>query len=784
MMSIEKLKDHLWIAQVPIIVFFTFAFWVTVSAEEGKLENQFLRETFYEPFRTASGYFTNLKFRMRGPIEPKNKIVVVEIDSQSLEVFGRWPWHRDMMSALIDKVFSYGAKTVSLDIIFSEPDPRVAPEVKEVLTKANLTEEQIASFETDPILRQVIEHYKDRLILGFGSEVPCQPKYEGADQCPVMDPEISQSIPEEFHRFAIQNIVSSKPFDASRNAMIAAPFVITNIPFYLEVAKYSGALIPQPDPDGYIRRTPLIIWVNGKPHPTLALATAMAALDDTVTLELDESQNLKSARLIKSNISIPTTPTGALDMNFRGPSYTFPYVSAYEILKEESEIQYGKNRELASTKTDLLDNAMVFIGLTAVGMNDLRAFPFDSSTPGVEGHATNLDNILSADALQGQHSGNAVFFLFALMTIGAIAFGFATQKLESIPALVLFMSTMSIFGIIDIKFLFANNMHWNTTFFAMEIFTIFFVTLSLKYVLEERNKKFIKGAFSKYVSPAVVDDILKDPAKLSLGGEKRELTIAFSDIRSFTTFSEKMDAKELAKFLNEYLGKMTDIVFTTEGTLDKYIGDAVMAFWGAPLPSSKHAKSACQAAVEMQNLLANLRPEFKKMYDIDVQIGIGINTGAVNVGNMGSDKVFEYTVIGDHVNLASRLEGLTKYYGAGIVTTRFTFDSMEQSGEALPAHRSLDFVKVKGKTKPIELIQVLEQEISTEGLEAFETGRRLYKEQKWDEAKSAFERANHLCRKSEVDNDGPSQMYLERIEFLRSDPPGADWDGSWQMTSK
>jgi adenylate cyclase len=317
----------------------------------------------------------------------------------------------------------------------------------------------------------------------------------------------------------------------------------------------------------------------------------------------------------------------------------------------------------------------------------------------------------------------------------------------------------------------------------VELISIFVFTFVIKYVLEEKNKKFIKGAFAKYVSPAIIDSIMKDPSKLTVGGEKKDLTIVFSDIRSFTTFSEKMDAKQLATFLNDYLGKMTDIVFDTGGTLDKYIGDAVMAFWGAPLDQPDHAFNACRAAVLMQKKLAEDRPYYKEKYGIDVNIGIGINTGAVNVGNMGSERIFEYTVIGDHVNLASRLEGLTKEYSAGILTTRHTLDQILSAKKELPAHRVLDFVKVKGKKTAVEIIQILDAPIDPKKLEAFEMGRALYQQRRWDDAIQVFTVTAEQLGSGE-EKDPMSLTMIERCKEFKVNPPEPNWDGSWTMLTK
>jgi adenylate cyclase len=374
------------------------------------------------------------------------------------------------------------------------------------------------------------------------------------------------------------------------------------------------------------------------------------------------------------------------------------------------------------------------------------------------------------------------------MILGGILFALSVERLEAVPALIMALAAFGGMGIFDVKVLFSENgINWNTSLLAIELFCIFVFTLAFKYVIEERNKKFVRGAFAKYVAPAVVDSILKDPAKLTVGGEKKDLTILFSDIRGFTTFSEKMDAKALSSFLNDYLGIMTEIVFANEGTLDKYIGDAIMAFWGAPLDQPKHAHNACRAAIQMMQALAKNKERFRTQYGVEVDIGIGLNTGTVSVGNMGSPNNFAYTVIGDHVNLASRLEGLTKYYGTSIVTTRFTFDAIQKAtGVTLP-HRVLDFVKVKGKRNAVELIQVLDQEIAEEGLRVFEEARLFYRHQKWDQAIDLFKKANELIVGEAAklgEMDGACAMYVERCEKLKVTPPGSDWDGTWEMDTK
>jgi adenylate cyclase len=515
---------------------------------------------------------------------------------------------------------------------------------------------------------------------------------------------------------------------------------------------------------------------------------ARIALNEDLEITLNNEQKVQSITFAKSGRKLPVTPLGAMEVNFRGPGETFKYIPASQVLADPSvHPAEGAQRQLASAPIDPvaedLKDALVFIGLTAIGVFDMRAFPFDSNVAGVEGHANILDNLISGDYLISNSLGGGTSIIFILMTIGALSFAYLTQRLNSVPALGLFMASMAALSIFDQKILFEHNVNWNLGFTYIEIILIFMLTLAIKYVLEEKDKKFIRGAFSKYVAPAIVDSIIKDPTKLTVGGVKKELTILFSDIRGFTTFSERMDAKALAGFLNDYLGIMTNLVFEHEGTLDKYIGDAVMAFWGAPVDQAKHPANACKAAIHMLQALDQNRERFKTQYGVDVHIGIGINSGPVNVGNMGSEKIFEYTVIGDHVNLASRLEGLTKPYGASILTTRFTFDIIEKCGEPFPPHRVLDFVKVKGKKQAVELIQVLEREYAPEGLKLFEEARVLYTKQQWDQAIEKFKAANELLKRGD-EPDAPTEMYIERCEEFKKSPPNADWDGSWEMTSK
>jgi adenylate cyclase len=791
------MKAKLWLLQIPVIVFFVGCMGLSelgIRGDLGKLPwidhvswyTQPGVHKLFTKLRGVTTWFTDRKFKFRGPEKPKNKVVIVEVDSDAIDQIGRWPWHRDKLAELIDKTFKAGAKVVGLDIMFSEPDLRMPKELAETLEKDFKHPELVKKYETDRVLANTIFSHIDNLVLGWSSEGTCQPLFMPAEECPVTDPNFMNQWPKFHEHFAVSKTILPPGYDASRSPLVSMATVIPNIPEFSEASEHAGYFNAYPDPDGVVRRTSVFMLGNNKAYPTLTLEMARVGLGESIRVEVTPDYKVKEVAFEKSGRTVPTSPLGAVEYNFRGPGNTFPYIPALDILREDDKIQDRMNRKLAgASKTSLLKDAYALIGVSALGVFDMRSFPFDDDVAGVEGHATLLDNILSDDLLIPSSTTSGTYWIFLFMILGAAAFAGAMQKLEAVPAFVLFGTLVLAFGFFDFHILFANqHTNWDTSFLYLEFAFLFVLTIAAKYVEEENNKKFIRGAFSKYVAPVIVDSILKDPTKLSLGGEKKELTILFSDIRGFTTFSEAMDAKKLSQFLNDYLGIMTKLVFANQGTLDKYIGDAVMAFWGAPLDQPDHAANACKTAIEMMKALRANQARWKEQYGVEVNIGIGINSGPVSVGNMGSDTNFEYTVIGDHVNLASRLEGLTKAYGVGVVTTRFTFDVIKGAGLPYPPHRQLDLVKVKGKKKAVELIEILDKPISDEGLKLFNDAVALYRAQKWDEAVVLFEKAGPLCSVHPDSPDAPCAEYIERCRTFKETPPAPDWDGSWEMHSK
>ncbi len=765
-----------WLLQIPLILSFWVCFVISEGANRGGWEGNFLREKVLPWVSRPPQSLTDMKFKFRGSRPLQNKLAVVEIDSGSINALGRWPWHRDTVAYLVEKIFQAGAKVVGLDMVFSEADPRVPSGLADLLKQKNLGE-WIAPFETDGHLEKVIQKYSDRLVLGWMSDTSCRPKIDGVQDCPVTDAAALAEFPQGFNRFALRGFQALTGAQSEQVAALSFVTPITNIQPYHVVAQQMGFLNASLDSDGTIRKSPLMAFAAGLPYASLPLEMARVGRREELHLELAPDQSIESLSWVNSKKKIPINRTGTMEINFRGPSSLVPRVAALDVMGDAGV-----------SKTELLSDAYVIIGVTALGVHDMRQFPFESNSPGVDGHIQILDNLLTGDAMiPGGASGSGIWISVLMLALGA-AFAWALNRWDALPGLWLFLVTFIGVGFLDFRVLFYQNYNLNSIYFYFEWVSILVVTLAAKYTTEERNKKFIREAFSKYVAPAVVDSILKDPHTLSLGGEKREMTILFSDIRNFTSFSEEMDAKALTSFLNDYLGIMTGIVFKHEGTLDKYIGDAVMAFWGAPVKQSKHAFQACQAAIEMMDALKLNQNRFKEQYGIDVRVGIGINSGLVNVGNMGSQQNFEYTVIGDQVNLASRVEGLTKQYGVRILTTRYTWDIMknnlESNSSLMPEqsfnYRVLDDVKVKGKKQAVELIEILERPLSSEGVNFFQEGRRCYRVQHWDEAIQWFEKAQGLLSAE----DGPCAVYLDRCRTFQKHPPASDWDGSWEMESK
>ena len=774
------MKNKLWLVSLPIIIV-SALFQVTFDwGEQGKLRSKFFREEIYPFARIANGMMTNIKFKLRGPEAPNPSVVIVTADDKSVENLGRWPWHREIFANLVHSMFKMGAKNVGIDIVYSEAEERIPKEVYDVLAKTSKElEAQVKAIEGDPLFADVMKVYSKNLVLGYNI-TPCQPLYDGTG-CPVDNEGANKNIEESIGKFAFPQTNHFTLEQLKNSPMLNTLDGLFPIKMFHDAAENAGYFYVTPDPDGFIRRYPFLSIHENKVFYSLAAKMAELALDDHLVVEFDDETRVNKAYFSKTpDQTIPLTKLGYMDLNFKGPHETFPYISAFDVMLAAE----GTDPAVTEKVSKALAGKNVFLGVSAIGIFDMRAFPFDSDTAGVEGHATALSNLIDRDPLRSASGIKLDWLPLTLIVVIGLTFAILFSHLEAVPGLILFAASVLGLGFLDIHYLFSKHINLPTMFIYSESFFIFALTLSIRYVLEERNKKQIKGAFSHYLAPQVVEMVLKDSSKLVVGGERRDLAIMFSDIRGFTTLSENLDPKTLSQFLNEYLSAMTDIVFETEGTLDKYIGDAVMAFWGAPLHQDDYILRACTAAIKMRNKLKEMAPDLKARYGVDVSAGLGVNAGTVSVGNMGSSKIFEYTVIGDSVNLASRLEGLTRHYGVDLISTKITMDTLYEKYPDKIFYRILDTVKVKGKKNNTELVEIDLVPFDAEAVDLFEKGRVLFAAMKWDEAKSNFEKSAELYKKTRTGEDPVCELFIERCIYFKETPPPAGWDGSTEMRSK
>ncbi len=670
-----------------------------------------------------TGFGSDLKQRLLKPSPVQKNIQLVEIDNRTLEQFseyGRWPWQRDPQAFLIYSLIQYNPRLLVLDIIYSEKESVRIPLELENDLLKLGHTDLVKRYSPEGKLLKILNRYKDKIVLT-----------SGAESLGIAESESEHELPQ------IEN-------------------PILNLAEYTAVAPHMGFSVSQPDQDGILRRIFLNFSLKNEKIPSLAL---------------------KSARLSGQNFSEPSV--NEVQLNFRSDVKEKHAISAADILLAEQDSEMG--RKLKARIESQIKESIVVLGVTATSASDYHASA-GGLVSGPELVVTALDNLLTGDYLR-EPSATLVLTISVLLLLFFLMIQIYKTRLSSAQIILMFFALGAVVLLTD-AFAFLQSINLPSVWLYLLLLIGLFLLVYEKYQLVEEQKNFIKSAFSKYISPDYVDEILKNPEKLKIGGQRKELTIMFSDIRSFTSFSEKMDAKNLGEFLNEYLDEMTEIVFASRGTLDKYIGDAVMAFWGDPLDSFDHAHAACEAAQKMMVWVRVKKVHFKTKYDIDLEIGIGINTGLVSVGNMGSSKSLGYTVIGDAVNLSSRLEGATKNYGVSILTTESTLLQIRNSGKPLPSHRYLDDLKVKGKNEAVRIAQVFETAAPALFIESFARARELYVKQNWDAAISAFEDCSNQHLDFFGQTDPVSLMYIERCRFYKSESPASDWDGSWKLETK
>lgn len=709
----------------------------------------------------------DLRFLSRGDLKGSPEVVMAVVDEKSLDKEGRWPWPRSKIAALIDGLSRDGAKVIGFDIGFLEPDEnsylkfisQLDKEIKTLDIKNRGLDDFIKyskiEADNDLALANAIRNSTAAVVLGYFFH--------------VSEKELDYSIGKKEIDTQIERIGTSKyPLtiyqnkEAQKSPFIKAYAPEGNLEIFTKQTDYSGFFNMLPDRDGVVRWMPLIIQAGEDLFPPLSLQCAWNYLGRPRLIVKVASYGIEGIHM--GDRFLPTDETGQMLLNYLGPPKTFPHYSITDILKGKLDLGTFKDK-------------IVLVGATAVGLYDLRITPFSTNYPGLEIHATVVDNILKQRFLS-KPKWTSIYDLLVVILLGVLT-GLVLPRLNAIRGM-FFAFGLFIFHILIARWLFVSFSIWiNIVYPILALLLTYTILTVYHYITEERERKKIRGAFSYYVSSSVVNEMLKNPDRLKLGGDKKDLSVLFSDIRGFTTISEGLTPEDLVRLLNEYLTVMTDVVFSHDGTLDKYMGDALMAIYGAPLDQPDHPARACHSALEMMKALKKLNEKWILDGKMPMDIGIGINTGMMMVGNMGSDQRFDYTVMGDAVNLGSRLEGANKNYKTNILISEFTYERVKDEFVCM----EIDSVRVKGKTQPVKVYQLHAYKRVPETREKaifyFHRGLQLYKNQKWDEATKLFQGVLKL------DNDiFAADVYIERCKNLKADPPAPDWDGCYTMKTK
>ncbi|MGA8142435.1 MAG: adenylate/guanylate cyclase domain-containing protein [Candidatus Acidiferrales bacterium] len=734
------------------------------------------------------------RFQARGRTKPDPRILIVDIDQQSQEDLGRWPFPRFYFAQLLDNIREDGGRVVAFDITFSKPDETAKP-LEEL--SSQLAAQQKQGEPVNPALLARIDALRKQYdydqqfanaIQRFGHVVLGNYfLYTQADLQGVT-PKALADYANSIAYFPFPQVRATSSFGnvpgldrlpllvekydhlglIPRGAEANTPVLTGAVAAEKGGTGYFNVLI---DADGVVRRLPLALpygldadrhnWDVYASVDVQALRLYLGLPNDQTILWYGPS-GVASLEFGPKLIVHPDDVSRMM-VNFHGPARTYPYVSFADAAQKKFPPGTFKD-------------TIVLVGASATGIGDLRVTPFGGlDFPGVEVHANLIDNILNRQFL-ARHGKEALIDLGFILLFG-IPLGIWLAVVQPRWMAFAFALLLPFAGIVYFAFLHGSLLN----FIVPALFTLVpNVSLVALYrvLIEEQEKRKVRSAFQQYVSPEVIRRLLADPERVK--PRKSEITVLFSDVRGFTTISETLDAQELADLLNGYLTEMTRIIFRNQGTLDKYIGDAVMALWGAPFDEPDHATRACEAALNMLARLADLQKEWRAQGKPVMEIGIGINTGTASVGNMGSSLRYGYTAMGDAVNLASRLEGLNKEYGTRIIISESTYIAL-RSERALV--RELDLIRVKGKLLPVAIFEVLDADaLGDDGKELvslFSRGLEAYKKRDWRGAGEVFEQVLNRWR-----NDGPARVFLLRCEEYLAEEPANDWDGVYVMKHK
>ena len=697
----------------------------------------------------------DMRLNLLMPRTIDERIVIVDLDEKSLKEQGRWPWGRDKMATLVNQLFDhYQINTLGFDVVFAEKDESSGLKnlewmqqqyLKDDINFAEALKKVKPSLDYDQTFANSIKNRK--VVLGYYFQTSGDTNHVG--QLPA----------EIFSVDSFQNQVIGATEASGYGANLAV--LQTN-------ALTAGHFNPDPDVDGITRKISVLIKYGDHYYEALSTAVARAYLQNApVQVEFGEDilnegySELEAFHMAGKRI--PVDAKVAMLVPYRGAQGSFRYVSASDVLNNKVPLKSLKNK-------------IVLVGTTAPGLMDLRATPVQSNYAGVEVHANIISGILDNNIkkrpayIQGAE--------FVLLLLAGLLLTFKLPKLSPLKATLMTWAVLAVaLGVNFASWQYANLVLPIASLLVM-ISIIYLLNMSYGFFVESRGKRQLTGLFGQYVPPELVDEMAENPEAISLKGESREMTVLFSDIRGFTTISEGLDPEQLTLLMNEFLTPLTKVIHEQRGTIDKYMGDAIMAFWGAPLKDNHHAQHALNAAIKMVAALKPLNVKFAEKGWPAIKIGVGLNTGNMTVGNMGSTFRMAYTVMGDAVNLGSRIESLTKNYGVDIIVSEFT--KAQTQGMI---YRELDTVRVKGKDKPVTVFEPLgtTEQLTKKALDelnSYSEALKHYRNQAWDLAETAL---NNLAKTAA---HPLYELYLARIKQFKKTPPDKNWDGVYTYESK
>ncbi|UGY00023.1 CHASE2 domain-containing protein [Bradyrhizobium quebecense] len=691
-------------------------------------------------------------------LEPRQKtarpVTIVDIDEKSLADprLGQWPWPRTRLADIVINLTRLGAVVIAFDAVFSEPD-RLNPDIA-ADTFSSLDEEMRARLRqlpsNDSILADAIKN--SRVVLGESGG-------------PNVRADLNEKLP-----VTGLAMLGEEP----QSFMFQFPGLLRNVPVLEEAAAGRGLFTIRPERDGIVRRVPMMMVAQGITMPSLTFEMLrVAGGSGTILIKADKA-GIKSLGI--KGFAIPTDLHGQLWIHYarRDPSI---YVSAVDVLD-------------GRVPPDRIAGKLILIGTSAVGLNDIKTTPVTPAMPGVEVHAQVLESALTGDVVSQPNYGIGIEF-FAALIMGLLVIAFA-PKFGPITLVVVGGMFASVLTGTSWYFYSQHRLLIDFTYPLMSTTAIYLTLIFSAFVREQQQRRQIRSQFVQYMSPALVEQLAQSPERLVLGGEEREMTIMFSDMRGFTSISEtyKRDPQGLTALMNRFLTPLTNAILARKGYIDKYMGDAIMAFWNAPLDDKQHQLNACDAALDMLGHVGDLnRKREQEALDgghvyVPLNIGVGLNTGTCVVGNMGSDLKFNYSVLGDSVNLAARLEGQSKEYGFPIIVGSKTALAVKEKFAIL----ELDFIMVKGKKEP-EVIYAIAGREDVAGSGRFQRLRNLtiemlacYRSRDWDGALAAIERGRKTDEAQTLQY--LYRLYEARIRAFQKEPPPDDWDGAFALTTK